>query len=461
LLADRLQKQWRARQATAPIHPTLTFKAEGLVLGAETVLAPIEDLSRPILSSALEDRLITLLSAAYHRPVGAAVIKHLRKAADRWRQGEHGLASIHLALTRLEPLREPHGASLRLFMVDRLLEEGVDPPSILTALRIDGEGPGRVRKAYNPAEPRILAGDLGAGRWTTMGASSGAVLIADARTGLSSPPPTSLGTLGELSAAALRVLGTRAATLIAEAGGAAIGGLGLAFIPEPNNVVVQGDIKGVPGLRYHWATDTVFMTLLYRGPDGVERSTAINLDGGPIRDSKGRVVARAVKRGILVINTATLIADMIDKEKPDLCPAPEKDKPGQGDKFDARDYEDYVKHYVNPDNPTPRALAYYFNNPVRNQDPVTYDDCQHGTGALFEAKGPRYGSAGFKYEKVWDGVGKGMVNQAERQIEASQGRPIFWLFANEEGARRTQEWFKKHLKYKNVIHIQVLSWSRK
>lgn len=40
MLAERLSKAWRARQASVPVRTTMAFVPEGLVLGAGTVLAP-------------------------------------------------------------------------------------------------------------------------------------------------------------------------------------------------------------------------------------------------------------------------------------------------------------------------------------------------------------------------------------------------------------------------------------
>ena len=93
LLADQLRKAWRVREASSPIHAVLKFEAEGLVLGAGTILAePGADLTP---GGAGETRLTTLLAAAYGRRMTKDVVGHIRSANARWREADQRLADLH------------------------------------------------------------------------------------------------------------------------------------------------------------------------------------------------------------------------------------------------------------------------------------------------------------------------------------------------------------------------------
>ena len=136
LRVEDIRKAWRAHSAVAPIEPLMCFKAQGLVLGADTVLAPCgrEQGGGTIAVDGAEQRLLTLLSSAYSRTIGEEALGHISRAAHRWNRGEKSLASVHLALTRLGHLDRPQEAARRLFYTDTMLAAGVEPDAIFSAL---------------------------------------------------------------------------------------------------------------------------------------------------------------------------------------------------------------------------------------------------------------------------------------------------------------------------------------
>jgi hypothetical protein len=68
--------------------------------------------------------------------------------------------------------------------------------------------------------------------------------------------------LDELNAAELAELGLYAARIIGPVGGAAAV-FGLLFVPSPNNVHTEGEVSGVPGLRYSWTRDEALLDFTY------------------------------------------------------------------------------------------------------------------------------------------------------------------------------------------------------
>ena len=139
MLAERLGKAWRARQGEMSLDAVMSFARDGLVLGARTVPAPATKSgpNRAIRLDASEARLVTLLCAAHLRPVTPGALGHIRKAAERWNEGDNGLAEVHLALSGIAKLAEPGPAAQRLFLADGLMEAGIEPDAILRALGLD------------------------------------------------------------------------------------------------------------------------------------------------------------------------------------------------------------------------------------------------------------------------------------------------------------------------------------
>jgi hypothetical protein len=69
VLYEQLRDKWHARERAAPIHPAMTFAAEGLVLGAGTILVPAEGIRRLKSLRGQEQRILALLSAAHGKAV--------------------------------------------------------------------------------------------------------------------------------------------------------------------------------------------------------------------------------------------------------------------------------------------------------------------------------------------------------------------------------------------------------
>jgi hypothetical protein len=151
----------------------MRFADEGLVLGAGTVLAPSRGSARNIVIDPLGQRLPALLAAAHMRNPSYSDLAHLRKAADCWNHQEDALASMHLALSRLEKLREPEADAHRLFLADGLLNNGVPADEIVIAVEMGPAAFERLRK-YSPDQPRVPAGSgRPSGQWTS-GSAGGA-----------------------------------------------------------------------------------------------------------------------------------------------------------------------------------------------------------------------------------------------------------------------------------------------
>jgi hypothetical protein len=173
MLADRLSKAWRSRRESTAIDPMMRFSEEGLVLGAGTVVAPSTGSSRNILLDHLEPRLHALLAAAHLRRPTLGALIHLRKAADRWCEGQDTLAAMHLALSGLERLKQPEADAHRLFLVDGLLKSGIEAGAIVDAIEAGASAVERLHK-FNQDQPRVPAGrGRTSGEWTASGDSSG------------------------------------------------------------------------------------------------------------------------------------------------------------------------------------------------------------------------------------------------------------------------------------------------
>jgi hypothetical protein len=152
------------------MHRVMAITADGLVLGAGTVLARLDHSREPtaglVLDEPAKERLLALLAAAYGRPVERRVVGNIRRASEYWRRSEQCLASIELALTGLPPLTDTEEASGRLHVADRLIGNGVAPNEALKALGIEAAASDRRKAGFNPAELRVLAGNgLGSGEW--------------------------------------------------------------------------------------------------------------------------------------------------------------------------------------------------------------------------------------------------------------------------------------------------------
>ena len=151
MLSEQLERAWRQRRQSAPIEAEVRFAEEGLLLGAGTLLA-----SSGAESSAPDARMTVLMTAAHLKAPSATALAHLRKAAQRWREGDDALASMHLALSGLGRLRWPEADARRLFFADTLLDAGVAADDLLKALTAAPIADSLAR--YSPDQPRVPAG---------------------------------------------------------------------------------------------------------------------------------------------------------------------------------------------------------------------------------------------------------------------------------------------------------------
>jgi hypothetical protein len=444
VLHEQLRNAWHARKRLVPISPVLNLTLEGLLLGAGTVVVPANGPRRLQGLRGQEARVLALLSAAYGKAIAPSVLGNIERAAKAWSEGDDCLAYIHLVHARLPTLQDPYDAARRLFIVDRFMTAGTSPRAVFEALGLGAAYIDAVGKAYNPAEPRVPAGSgRTSGQWTDSEETGGDEAAgdkpnADGARGSSllgrMPPPAAsfLGTLdaaqaAELGAYALRVLG---------AAGAAAATFGLLFIPSPNNIRVDGEVQGIPGLRYSWNRDETLLHLTYDGAGGAHRTFALNVDGDVIRDDDGQIVGRVIGGNRIAIDTIAVLPDLVKQDQPRLCPTPAPDVAGsdQGKQYEenrSRQYEDFVKLLINPppEGPTPSGFVYYL--PLPEGAEQSYDDCKKLNGFLFEIKGE--GLAKLTND-LPDAMAGKFIDQATRQLAASGGRPVIWIFAEREAA---------------------------
>src|SRR5580698_1487736 len=94
-----------------------------------------------------------------------------------------------------------------------------------------------------------------------------------------------------------------------------------------------------------------------------------------------------------------------------------------------------------PNGPTPSGFAYYLLNPS-NGEPISYDDCQKATGILFEFKGEQYAWL-LTIPAIEKSIAERFLDQSADQLAGSGGRPIVWIFAEEEAALFARSLFNR------------------
>lgn len=170
------------------------------------------------------------------------------------------------------------------------------------------------------------------------------------------------------------------------------------------------------------------------------------MDGDKLRDQREEVVGHIIGGNRVAIDTIAVLPDLVKQDEPRLCPAHAPDVAGsdQGKPYDenrSRQYEDFVKLLINPppDGPTPSGFVYYLPNPASGKQ-VSYDDCKKTNGFMFEIKGEGNANLTSDLPGVME---RRYLKQAERQLAASDGRPVVWIFAEEEAARFARKLFDK------------------
>ena len=444
-----------------PISTVLRIAPHGLVLGAGTVLLPADGPRHLRTTKRHEARLLALLSAAYGRAIDAAVLGNIDRAVKAWNAGDDCLAYIHLAHARLGELAYPHDAAQRLASVDAFVKAGGSPRAVFKGLKLDAPYLDALEKEYNQAEPRVPPGSgKPSGEWTRGGETARAPAPPALAPRVGAPGGTSW--IRALAPSAAVSLGRFALTLITGAGGA-VATFGLLFIPSPNNIHVEGDVEGIPGLHYAFNRDEVVVQFTYNAPDGTRRTFTAWREGEVVRDVTGKLIGRVLPGNTLAFDLAAIAPDLVKQNEPKLCPEPPVlDRAGsdQGKRYEenrSRQYEDYIKRFIN-DPPTPSGYVYELSNPKQQGKPVTYDDCQKNSGVLIEIKGPRYAYL-LQHPDPRKSIEEEFLDKAERQVQASGDRPIVWIFAEPEAAAYAEKLFAGRQELKRIVII-AKRWER-
>jgi hypothetical protein len=78
---------------------------------------------------------------------------------------------------------------------------------------------------------------------------------------------------------------------------------------------------------------------------------------------------------------------------------------------------------------------------------------------MFEIKGEEY-AAILMFPEGRKTVGDRFLDQSGRQIAASDGRPLVWIFAEEEAALFARELFDTAKGGRQSIHVVYLPWTK-
>jgi hypothetical protein len=117
-----ISRQQFSKIASRGFQGRMALTRQGLVLGAGTLLAKLDDNALPI--EAEQERIWMLLSVAYGEEISQAVFRSLRRVAKHWHGGDKSLAAIQLAQTGLPDIGED--AAYRLSAAE-LIDAGVAP----------------------------------------------------------------------------------------------------------------------------------------------------------------------------------------------------------------------------------------------------------------------------------------------------------------------------------------------
>jgi hypothetical protein len=142
----------------------LTVTKEGIVLGANTVIAKRRNDNGACEIEGREVEILGLISAAFGQPVSPDIIPHLRHADRAYGQGDPVTAQIHIAFTGLPKLEDEKLASFRLFLADQLLQSRLGVEEQLPAHRLTILYPTRCERRApttrnTPAGPRAPQAD--------------------------------------------------------------------------------------------------------------------------------------------------------------------------------------------------------------------------------------------------------------------------------------------------------------
>ena len=480
MLNQQPRDHLRAREPIVLASPMMIFTPQGLMLGAGTILLPADGARKLKSLKGSEQQVLALLSAAYGVAVAPTVLGNIERAAKCWSEGDDYTAHIHLAHTGLRALDDLPNAAHCLRTAKGVLDHGGSPRSVFEALRLEPRYIDALEKRFNPDQPRVPARNPDGGQWTSGDASEGEqaseTVVSSTNPASETQGPSLLsrmplpaaapatGFLSSLDAAQLLRLGLFAARVMTIAGGAAAV-FGLLFIPSPNNIHVEEDVEGIPGLRYSWNHDETYLYLKYDRPGSARRTVALHInDKDEVIDDEGRIVGKVIGGNKITIDRVAVLPDLVKQDEPKLCPEAKEDRPGSDQGKDYKDnrsrqYEDFVKAIINPDSPTPSGYAYYLPRPDGKL--TSFDDCDQKTGRImFEIKALTYAERlNSRYDAIKKNSTDEILAQSARQLEASGGRPIVWVFAEEEAAKIAQKLFDSKDNGRERITIIWIPWT--
>jgi hypothetical protein len=436
VLHETLSRAWSVQKLAVPIIPTLYFSPEGLALGAGTILSPAIGPRCLANLQGDEARLLTLLSATFGKAISPSVLGSISQAAKSWGKGDDVAAAIYLTHAGLPRPDDPTEAARRLFVTDAFIKSGTSPIGILQALGLEASYVGTIAKLYNELEPRVPAGDgIISGRWTKF-----------------------LSFLGDLTGTQATQLALWATRLLGPAAIAtgAVEIFRTIFVPTDNPIRDEGDIKGLPGGHYSWNRDERLLHFTYERPDGSTRIYTAELQEDVFRDAAGRIVGRLLPNGVAAIDKFAVFPGATNDNEPRLCPVPGPDKAGSDS---GKDYEDFVKRVVNPENPTPRYWGFQLPNVGPTGGLVHYDDCEHSTGTMVETKDGYTGL--LQFPQGMQSVFYEFLDQSKRQVDAAGDRPVRWYFSEAGTAAFAAEIFYYSNEGRERIQIVVLPKIRK
>lgn len=320
------------------------------------------------------------------------------------------------------------------------------------------------KAGFDPNEPRDEAG-----RWTDSGAS-GAGGVAAASTAASATDIFSPSAL----VPALRQLAEK---LLPASAAGPVAFLTTLFIPTNRSLISEGPVPDEPGLSYHFDRGTGVLTFTQDRADGSKEVlfSGRQVADGVFRDRKGNVIGRNLGDSVAVDSDAipgyrsrakpvpaaragaqarsTAVAN---RSKPKLCPAPGPDKPGYKKEKHIM-YEKYVGIVVNGD-PLPYGFAIRLMNPVEKKY-VYFDNCRVINGDMIDAKGPGYSELFHRKSPIpWLGAQAKMLRQSRNQIDAAQGRPIEWHFAEREIADSVRDLFARNHRNITIVDTPPPDW---
>ncbi len=115
-----------------------------------------------------------------------------------------------------------------------------------------------------------------------------------------------------------------------------------------------------------------------------------------------------------------------------------------------------MKSVVNPVDTTPRYWGFQLLNPGTGKL-VYYDDCQHATGTMVDAKGPEYANL-LAFDAGRELVEEEFLDESARQLSALGGRQLRWYFAEPAAADFARELFRTKDEGRERIEIVDLPW---